>query len=124
MPCSVDWAFSQMERVVRDGAFWLYAKQELSNPEDDSLALFKGQPVGSAKIYAFWVQKASLKFDIVYFVYYGYNRRKNVLGTVYGNHVSDWEHLTIRVNGALEAEVYLSAQSVVIRAAGGRRAIQ
>lgn len=113
-----------MERVVRDGAFWRYAKQELSNPEDDSLALFKGQPVGSAKIYAFWVQKASLKFDIVYFVYYGYNRGKNVLGTVYGNHVSDWEHLTIRVNGALEAEVYLSAQSVVIRAAGGRRAIQ
>ncbi len=36
--------------------------------------------------------------DLVYFFYYPYNRGKEVLDTIWGNHVSDWEHFTVRLN--------------------------
>ena len=35
--------------------------------------------------------------DLVYFFYYPYNRGKEVLFTIWGNHVGDWEHITVRL---------------------------
>lgn len=34
--------------------------------------------------------------DIAYFTFYPYNRGKEVIKTKWGNHVGDWEHVTIR----------------------------
>ena len=80
--CSTDWSFQYLTRVTRDGQYWLYAKQDLSSPSDD-LPLFKGN-LSEAPVYAFWVEKAGGNYDICYFTYYGYNRGKEILDTIWG----------------------------------------
>lgn len=106
--CSTDWSFQYLTRVTRDGQYWLYAKQDLSSPSDDSLPLFKGN-LSEAPVYAFWVEKAGGNYDICYFTYYGYNRGKEILDTIWGNHVGDWEHLTVRLDSQLNPiAVYMS----------------
>lgn len=108
--CSTDWAFPFLTRVKRDdGNYWLYTKQELSSPSDDSLPMFKGD-LASARIYAFWVPKDQNYFDVCYFIFYGYNRGKEVLDTIWGNHVGDWEHVTVRLDPRLKpVQIHLSA---------------
>ncbi|MEQ8764659.1 MAG: Vps62-related protein [Planctomycetota bacterium] len=119
-PSSVEWAFPQMKRVKRGGSYWLYAKQELSSPSDDSLPLFKGN-LQSAPVYAFWVEKPASELeqqlidqglrdtatvvDLVYFFYYPYNRGKEIADTIWGNHVSDWEHITVRLREKVVEDV-------------------
>jgi hypothetical protein len=111
-PCSIEWAFQYLYRYRNDdGRYWLNTKQNLSSPSDDSLPLFAGN-LSSAPIYAFWVPKSGGYFDLIYFMYYGYNRGKKVLDTIWGNHVSDWEHITVRLNSNLQPQsVKLSQHS-------------
>ena len=115
MPSSVDWAF---ERLVRfrnpeDGRYWVRTRQALDSPSDDSLAVFAGH-LASAPVYAFWVDKGEV-VDLVYFFFYPYKRGKEILDTMWGNHVGDWEHITVRLErssggAALEPrQVYISA---------------
>eukprot|EP00050_Salpingoeca_kvevrii_P013978 m.31974 g.31974 ORF g.31974 m.31974 type:complete len:592 (+) comp5439_c0_seq1:909-2684(+) len=59
--------------------------------------LFKGDlHAGDARLYAFSAHKASGAIDLVYIVFYTYNRGKQQFGTVFGNHVGDLETVTIR----------------------------
>jgi hypothetical protein len=95
MPSSVDWAFDHVQRVLAsDGRYWLNTKTTLSSPSDFSLPLFKGD-LESARAYGFAVDKGEA-LDLVYFIYYPYNRGKEMVNTMWGNHVSDWEHITVR----------------------------
>ena len=50
-----------------------------------------------AKVYAFAVEKEYTYLDLSYFVYCPYNYGKNVVGIAFGNHVGDWEHVTVRL---------------------------
>lgn len=99
-PSSVEWAFPQMIRVNRNGNWWLYAKERLSSPSDNSLELFKGdRNLRNVPVYAFWVpDKAGGFTDLVYFMFYPYNRGKKLLDSVWGNHVGDWENLIVRLD--------------------------
>nr|WP_321396825.1 Vps62-related protein [uncultured Desulfobacter sp.] len=114
LPSSVDWAFKQMVRypkpdnaliplpaAIKTGKYkyCLKAKEKIEDPSDSSLDLFKGD-LDSAKIYAFWVTKNKPIIDLVYFFFYPYNRGKEVANTMFGNHVGDWEHLTVRLKRA------------------------
>lgn len=58
----------------------------------------------SVPVYAFVMdnkQEGGQTFtDIAYFTFYPYNRGKEVLDTIWGNHVGDWEHVTIRFKQA------------------------
>ena len=95
MPSSVDWAFDRLQRVLAsDGRYWLNTKTTLSSPSDYGLPLFKGD-LESARAYGFTVDKGDA-LDFVYFIYYPYNRGKEMVDTMWGNHVSDWEHITVR----------------------------
>lgn len=112
-PSAVEWAFQHMVRFKGpDGRYWLRTKQQLSSPSNDSLPLFRGN-LDSAPVYAFWVEKPTSELekqllargqmttpnivDLVYFFYYPYNRGKEVANTIWGNHVSDWEHISVRL---------------------------
>ena len=50
-----------------------------------------------APVYAFYAEKGEGVVDLVYFFWYPYNRGKEVLDTIWGNHVGDWEHITVRL---------------------------
>lgn len=42
--------------------------------------------------------------DLVYFFYYPYNRGKEVVNTIFGSHVGDWEHVTVRLTPQLDSQ--------------------
>ena len=73
-------------------------EEGVEQPTDDPI--IRGQKDLIAKngvpVYAFWIKKEAY-VDIAYFVFYPYNLGKKVLGRRYGNHVGDWEHITIRM---------------------------
>ncbi len=95
-PSTVEFAFPYLTRYKSgDSNYWLKSKESLSSPSDD-LDFFSGD-LRSAKIYAFWVEKARGIKEITYFIYYPYNRGKEIANTIWGNHVGDWEHLTVRL---------------------------
>lgn len=117
-PSSVEWAFPYLTRYLNsDGKYWLKTTEALSSPST-ILDFFQGN-LSSAPVYSFVVEKNNNMIDIVYFVYYPYNRGKVIADTYFGNHVGDWEHITVRFTKALSGDstyivpiqVYLSAHS-------------
>lgn len=114
-PSSVEFAFaSSLRDLGPDGNWWLHSGEVLASPSD-TLPYFAGDLAG-APVYAFHADKGGGVVDLVYFFWYPYNRGKEVVDTVWGNHVGDWEHITVRLllgpdNTLAPAQVYLSAHS-------------
>ncbi len=118
LPSSVEWAFPYLTRFLdSDGRYWVRTKEKLDSPSDDSLEVFKGN-LESAPVYAFWVAKGE-HVDLVYYFYYPYNRGKRILRTIWGNHVGDWEHITVRLAWSFDGgswslephQVYIAAHN-------------
>lgn len=142
-PSSVEWAFEHMNRAFpvllpEAPKWWLFTKDSLSSPSD-VLPYFHGCDGASTgspcsltetPVYAFWdevefdVSGDWVKvYDLIYFFYYPYNRGKAISafplnGTVLGNHVGDWEHVSVRLTPQWDeqsgwslkpAQIYLSA---------------
>src|SRR5688572_7843595 len=96
-PSSVEFAFAAMTRFVGgDGNYWIRSTQPLDSPSDDSPPFFTGDLDG-APVYAFYADKGGDIVDLVYFFWYPYNRGKSAVDTIWGNHVGDWEHITVRL---------------------------
>lgn len=114
-PSSVEWAFDYLERFADgDGRYWVRSIEGLDSPSD-TLPFFAGE-LESAPMYSYWADKGDGIVDLVYFMYYPYNRGKSVVSTIWGNHVGDWEHITVRLRQSddgsyVPTEVYLSAHS-------------
>jgi len=60
--------------------------------------------LSDAPAYAFWNEQTISQeeedievVDLVYFFYFPYNRGKEYFDTIWGNHVGDWEHITVRL---------------------------
>ncbi len=115
-PSSVEFGFPSMTRFVGpDGNYWVRSTIDLDSPSDDSLAFFLGD-LDDAPVYAYYADKGNDIVDLVYFFYYPYNRGKEVVDTIWGNHVGDWEHITVRLmrgpdDALTPLQVYLSAHS-------------
>jgi len=108
-PSSVEWSFHFVKRYWSDsnGRWWFKTKEELKTPSS-VLDYFHGAdpkkqwtpfPLSLKDVpaYAFWHQVHRDTVDLVYFFYYPYNRGKEVLNTIFGSHVGDWEHVTVRL---------------------------
>lgn len=114
-PSSVEFAFANMTRFVGgDGNYWIRSTEGLESPSD-TLPFFAGDLDG-APVYAFYADKGGDVVDLVYFFWYPYNRGKSVVDTIWGNHVGDWEHITVRLQRGQDqsltpVQAYLSAHS-------------
>lgn len=60
-------------------------------------AFFSGDQE-NARCYAFWTDKAYNNIDLSYWQYCPYNFGKVVVGQEFGDHVGDWEHVTVRLS--------------------------
>lgn len=60
--------------------------------------------VNNQKAYAFAVEKEYKYLDLTYFVFTPYNKAKEVAGIQFGNHIGDWEHITVRLMNYQENE--------------------
>ena len=110
-PSSVEWAFPNLKRVMVQGNYWVVTKSPLLGDyllegpayEDVYEHPFFAGNLESAVVYGFWVEKMigpegnkEAFVDLVYFVYYPYNKGKSCGGVRYENHVGDWEYMVVR----------------------------
>lgn len=118
-PASVQWSFQFLERYLfSDDHYRLRTILPLSVPAvgtfhyGNHLPFFHGN-LESAKQYAYWVERPEVEggvLDLVYFTYYPWNLGKKVGGTVYGNHVGDWENVVVRMKK--EGMTYLPVKMI------------
>lgn len=91
---SVEEAKGNLTRSASEkGFFYEVAGLKSADYVDDFL---RGD-LGKAKVYAFAVEKERTYLDLTYFVYCPYNYGKKIAGKAFGNHVGDWEHVTVRL---------------------------
>lgn len=97
-PSTVEFAFDNMIRYKSDdGKYWIKTKQALTSPSDYSIPYFKGD-LANAKVYAFWKDVDDKSAKLVYFTFYPYNRGKEFIKTMWGNHVGDWESVIVSIS--------------------------
>lgn len=96
-PSSVEFTFPYVDRYVNpnSGKYEFKTKQTL-DPLTLKLPYFTGD-LANAPIYSFWIDKDYNNVDFVYFQFTPYDLGKNVLGTEVGDHVGDWERVTVRL---------------------------
>jgi hypothetical protein len=94
---SVEWAMPYMTRRFRPEAhaYCLETLERMRRPSS-KLGFFSGCQ-SNAVAYAFWTEKPGGYIDLSYWQYCPYNLGKKVLGIEFGNHVGDWEHITVRL---------------------------
>ena len=117
-PASADWAFPFLDRYLNsDGKWWLRTKAPLAfditqgfgGSLNDNNPFYHGD-LASAVVYAYWVEKdGPSTVDLVYYVYFPWNDGKTVVLRQYGHHISDWEHVTVRLKDGQPSAIYLSA---------------
>lgn len=106
-PSTVEWSFHFLKRSWWRKEWWLFTKQELDKPSS-VLPYFHGADpkrqwtdvplkLDEVPVYAFRHPVDKDTVDLLYFFYYPYNRGKEVVDTIFGNHVGDWEHVTVRL---------------------------
>lgn len=91
---NVDAAVKYLTRTKCANGYY-YEVPGITDPDFEN-AFLRGD-LSAAKIYAFAVEKEVRYLDLCYFVYCPYNKGKKMFGTYYGNHVGDWEHLSVRL---------------------------
>ena len=91
---SVEFAAANMEKALgADGN--LYYLKALDSPQFTSDFLYGD--LKTAKAYAFAVEKEFKYLDLSYFFYAPFNLGKQIAGLEFGDHVGDWEHISVRL---------------------------
>ncbi|HLY00052.1 MAG TPA: hypothetical protein VKR62_15235, partial [Roseiarcus sp.] len=80
---------------------FLRTRADLNQPSDTQDWFNGSPPTSPAQLatYAVVVEGAEERLDIVYWWLFNYNQGKTVAGTSWGNHVSDWEHVKVKLAG-------------------------
>lgn len=91
---TVENAAANMSRVMTDTGY-IYMLPELDSPDYKCDYLYGS--LTDCKAYAFAVEKEFKYLDLSYFVFTPYNKSKEVFGIEFGNHIGDWEHITVRL---------------------------
>jgi hypothetical protein len=80
---------------------FLRTRADLNQPSDTQDWFNGAPPTDPAQLatYAVVVEGAAGRLDIVYWWLFNYNQGKTVAGTSWGNHVSDWEHVKVKLAG-------------------------
>ena len=91
---TVENAAQNMNRVMSDRGY-MYIIDDLDSPSYKNDYLYGSKT--DCKAYAFAVEKEYKYLDLSYFVFTPYNKAKEVAGIEFGNHIGDWEHITVRL---------------------------
>ena len=91
---SVDFAAEHMEKTLSAYANLYYLKA-LDSP--DYMSDFFYGDLAHAKVYAFATEKEFKYLDLSYFYYAPFNQGKQIAGMEFGDHVGDWEHISVRL---------------------------
>lgn len=119
MPSSVPFAFLHMTRELRDTklgqTYCLRTNQRWigdinpPNPPTGFPQYFLGD-LNGAVVYAFFVDKLGRNTDLTYFFFYPFNRGFGG----FGNHVSDWEHCTVRLEWSKSGDEWTNPAPIAV----------
>lgn len=98
---SVDDAADNMTRVMTDSDY-RYIITDLDSPRYMNNYLYGN--LDKAEAYAFATEKDGKYLDLSYFVFTPYNKSKEILGMQFGNHIGDWEHITVRLMKEIKSD--------------------
>ena len=94
---SVEWALPHLVRYYNDDTkTYCFKTAEEMTSAITKLNYFHGNQ-SEAKAYSFWTEKDYNNIDLSYWQYTTYDQGKVVVGSQFGAHVSDWEHITVRL---------------------------
>jgi hypothetical protein len=108
-PSSVNWHLDRCTREFRNGKWSLKSKQPVQNYEYLHPYYLGQSDLNQVPIYAYYIEKGTDLIDIAYYIFYPFNAGKDVLNTKFGNHVGDWEHITVRISNNTPSQLYWSA---------------
>lgn len=91
---STEFATQNMDKILMPYGYGYYLK-EMDSPKFMSAFLYGDQ--AHAKACAFATEKEWKYLDLSYFFFAPYNKGKVIAGMEFGNHVGDWEHVTVRL---------------------------
>jgi jacalin-like lectin domain-containing protein len=79
---------------------FLRTRADLNSPSDTQDWFAGARPTNPSQLtaYAVVVEGAQKRLDIVYWWFFNYNQGKTVGSTSWGNHVSDWEHVKVKLD--------------------------
>jgi hypothetical protein len=79
---------------------FLRTRADLNDASDTQNWFASTRPTNPAQVtaYAVVVEGAKKRLDIVYWWFFHYNQGKTVASTSWGNHVSDWEHVKVKLD--------------------------
>lgn len=118
---TVEFALQNMQRYLsmaktEDIAKYMLKTTQPLNSPSAKLPYFAGDQA-NAKIYSFWTEKDYGNIDLSYWAFFPYDTGKVVIGSTFGCHVGDWEHITVRLAKFTENDVtYVKPVSVAIPA--------
>lgn len=91
---TIEYAKENLTKVMSTNGY-MYILEALDKPTYMCDYLYGDQD--NAKVYAFAIEKEYKYLDLSYFMFTPYNKAKTVLGIQFGNHIGDWEHVTVRL---------------------------
>lgn len=91
---TIETAMENMSRVMTDNGY-SYIIEDLDSPSYKCDYLYGS--LTDCKCYAFATEKSGGYLDLSYYVFTPYNKAKEVVGFQFGNHIGDWEHVTVRL---------------------------
>lgn len=116
-PSSVEFHFNYTTRVYDEKYGWVLNTTAPLNPKRGGInqwthQAFLGQrDVWKVPIYAYYLDKGYGITDLSYWAFFPFNHGKKVLGVTFGNHVGDWEHITIRLVNSQPTDIYVSTHT-------------
>lgn len=123
LPCTVEYFENYTHREIIDGRYWRVSNQKLTDPSE-ILPYFHGQNPESVPMYVIITPNIDEKNPVdamkyphnhsivaTYFTLYPYNRGKQILDTVWDNHVGDIEHAHIFFKNAIPTKIIASYHS-------------
>ena len=91
---SVEFALQNLSRTLSPDGY-MGVISDLDSPSYKSDYLYGDKQ--NMKTYGFIVEKEYKYLDLCYYLYFPYNKAKEIFGIEFGNHIGDWEHLNVRL---------------------------
>lgn len=91
---TVETAAENMSREMTDRGY-IYMFPDLDGP--DYMCDYLYGSLTDCKAYGFAMEKEFKYLDLSYFVFTPYDKSKVILGMQFGNHIGDWEHMSVRL---------------------------
>ncbi len=100
---SVEFALQNLKRELSPNGY-MGIIADLDSPDYKNDYMYGDKQ--NMKAYGFIVEKEYKYIDLCYYLFFPYNKAKELFGIEFGNHIGDWEHMNVRLLLEKEGDDY------------------